>query len=191
MYNVTVQKTVVDENGDEVLYSFTSEGDTQEAAMQSACNYATMVEYGLQANKWAPTDDLAFPEEQLYQFIQPSQLGIIKQMYPNAVPMAYQNALAYVQSYIGAMFNVDEMLRSEYTTSTVLTLRLALSLQTAVFLLASSAQYSETIEMLNKQLHMLLRGLKSGNRNMGKAAVIGEPDVRVDIVDLTKTGNRP
>lgn len=190
MYSVTVQKVAVDAEGDEILYTFTANGDTQAEADYMACIYASMVEYGLLADKWQPSE-MAFPREQLYQFIQPSQLHIIESMYPDAVATAYQNALAYVQSYIGAMFNVDEILASDDTTSTSLTLRLALAIQTAIFLLASSPQYAETTELHNKQLHQLLRGLKSGQRNFGKSAVIGEPDVRVAVVNLTKTGAKP
>lgn len=190
MYRVTVQKTVVDSTGDEILYTYVATGETLEAATQEACVYASMIEYGLTAQKWQPSE-LAFPREQLYQFIQPSQLDILEQMYPDAVVSAYNNALAYVQSYIGAMFNVEEILEAGGTTSTAMTLRLALAIQTAIFLLASSPQYSETIETHNRQLHTLLRGLKSGGRNFGKSAEIAEPNMRVAIVNLTKTGAKP
>lgn len=190
MYRVTVQKTVVDSAGDEILYTYAATGANEEQATQVACLYASMVEYGLDAQRWMPAD-MAFPREQLYQFIQPAQLDILEQMYPDAVPNAYQNALAYVQSYIGAMFNVEEILEAGGTTSTAMTLRLALAIQTAIFLLASSPQYSETIEIHNQQLHTLLRGLKSGGRNFGKSAEVAEPNVRVAIVNLTKTGAKP
>lgn len=190
MYKVTVQKTIVDRDGDEALYTFTALGSTLEEATQTACIYASMVEYGLLADKWQPST-MSFPREQLYQFIQPSQLEIIEQMYPDAVATAYQNALAYVQSYVGAMFNIEEIIANEDTTSTGMTLRLALAIQTAVFLLSSSPQYSETIELHNRQIHTLLRGLKSGNRNFGTNAPIADPDVRVSIVKPTKTGSRP
>ena len=190
MYKVTVQKTVIDNEGNETLYTYSATGYTLEDATNTACIYASMIEYGLLADKWQPST-MAFPREQLYQFIQPSQLDIIEQMYPDAVDTAYQNALAYIQSYIGAMFNVDEIIANEDTTSTGMTLRLALAIQTAIFLMASSPQYSETIEMHNRQIHTLLRGLKSGNRNFGANAVIGEPDVRVSIVKPTKTGSKP
>ena len=190
MYKVTVQKSIVDRDGDEALYTFTALGSTLEEATQTACIYASMVEYGLLADKWQPST-MSFPREQLYQFIQPSQLEIIEQMYPDAVATAYQNALAYVQSYVGAMFNIEEIIANEDTTSTGMTLRLALAIQTAVFLLSSSPQYSETIELHNRQIHMLLRGLKSGNRNFGANAPIADPDVRVSIVKPTKTGSRP
>ena len=110
MWIETVQKTVVDPaTGDETLYTFSASAATQEVALRYACTYASMVEYGLVAQKWEPTD-MAFPREQLYQFIQPNQLEIIERMYPDAVTTAYQNAMAYVQSYIGAMFDVDTML---------------------------------------------------------------------------------
>lgn len=190
MYRVSVQKTVFDSAGDEILYTYSATGATEEQAVQVACLYASMVEYGVEAQKWSP-QEMAFPREQLYQFIQPSQLAILEQMYPDAVRSAYQNALAYVQSYIGAMFNVEEILEAGGTTSTVMTLRLALAIQTAVFLLASSPQYSETIEVHNQQLHTLLRGLKNGGRNFGKSAAIAEPDVRASIIRLTKTGAKP
>lgn len=190
MFKATVQRIVVDQYGDETSYTYTARAETESEAVRAACIYASMVEYGLLADKWQPSV-MAFPREQLYQFIQPSQLDIIEQMYPDAVATAYQNALAYVQSYIGAMFNVDEIIANEDTTSTGMTLRLALAIQTAVFLLSSSPQYSETIELHNRQIHTLLRGLKSGNRNFGANAIISEPDVRVSIVKPTKTGSRP
>jgi hypothetical protein len=149
-----------------------------------------MVEYGTLLEKWMP-ESMAFPREQLYQFIQPSQLEIIEGMYPNVVPTAYQNAMAYVQSYVGAMFDIDAMIASGDTSSTSLTLRLALCLSTVSFILASSPQYAETIEMHQKQVATLLRGLKSGNRNFGKNGITGEPNVRVAVVKLTKTGATP
>lgn len=190
MSRVTVQKTFIDSDGSEIVYTRTFTGDSVSQARELACIYASMVEYGLTAQKWQPSE-MAFPREQLYQFIQPSQLDILEQMYPDAVATAYQNALAYVQSYVGAMFNVDEMLASGDTSSSALTLRLALAIQTAVYLLASSPQYAETIEMHKRDVGTLLRGLKSGQRNFGRNAIEGDPNVRVAIVNLTKTGAKP
>lgn len=82
----TAQKTVVDPSGDEILYTYSAEASTSELALRQVCIYASMVEYGMVADKWQPKD-MAFPREQLYQFIQPSQLGIIERMYPDAVTM--------------------------------------------------------------------------------------------------------
>lgn len=186
----TAQKTVVDQSGDEVLYTYSAEASTRELALQQVCIYASMVEYGMVADKWQPKD-MAFPREQLYQFIQPSQLENIESMYPDAVATAYQSALAYVQSYIGNMFDVDAMLSSESTTSTALTLRLALAISTVTYVLASSPQYSEVIELHNRQLQTLLRGLKAGSRNMGKDGIIADPNVRATVVKLQKTGAKP
>lgn len=186
----TAQKTVVDPSGDEILYTYSAEASTSELALQQVCIYASMVEYGMVADKWQPKD-MAFPREQLYQFIQPSQLENIESMYPDAVATAYQSALAYVQSYIGNMFNVDAMLSSESTTSTALTLRLALAISTVTYVLASSPQYSEVIELHNRQLQTLLRGLKAGSRNMGKDGIVADPNVRAIVVKLQKTGAKP
>lgn len=186
----TAQKTVVDPSGDEVLYTYSAEASTRELALQQVRIYASMVEYGMVADKWQPKD-MAFPREQLYQFIQPSQLENIESMYPDAVATAYQSALAYVQSYIGNMFDVDAMLSSESTTSTALTLRLALAISTVTYVLASSPQYSEVIELHNRQLQTLLRGLKAGSRNMGRGGVIADPNVRATVVKLQKTGAKP
>lgn len=186
----TAQKTVVDPSGDEILYTYSAEASTSELALQQVRIYASMVEYGMVADKWQPKD-MAFPREQLYQFIQPSQLENIESMYPDAVATAYQSALAYVQSYIGNMFDVDAMLSSESTTSTALTLRLALAISTVTYVLASSPQYSEVIELHNRQLQTLLRGLKAGSRNMGKDGIIADPNVRATVVKLQKTGAKP
>lgn len=186
----TAQKTVVDPSGDEVLYTYSAEASTRELALQQVRIYASMVEYGMVAYKWQPKD-MAFPREQLYQFIQPSQLENIESMYPDAVATAYQSALAYVQSYIGNMFDVDAMLSSESTTSTALTLRLALAISTVTYVLASSPQYSEVIELHNRQLQTLLRGLKAGSRNMGRDGIIADPNVRATVVKLQKTGAKP
>lgn len=186
----TAQKTVVDPSGDEILYTYSAEASTSELALQQVCIYASMVEYGMVADKWQPKD-MAFPREQLYQFIQPSQLENIESMYPDAVATAYQSALAYVQSYIGNMFDVDAMLSSESTTSTALTLRLALAISTVTYVLASSPQYSEVIELHNRQLQTLLRGLKAGSRNMGKDGITADPNVRATVVKLQKTGAKP
>lgn len=186
----TAQKTVVDPSGDEILYTYSAEASTRELALQQVCVYASMVEYGMVADKWQPKD-MAFPREQLYQFIQPSQLENIESMYPDAVATAYQSALAYVQSYIGNMFDVDAMLSSESTTSTALTLRLALAISTVTYVLASSPQYSEVIELHNRQLQTLLRGLKVGSRNMGKDGIIADPNVRATVVKLQKAGAKP
>lgn len=186
----TAQKTVVDPSGDEVLYTYSAEASTRELALQQVRIYASMVEYGMVADKWQPKD-MAFPREQLYQFIQPSQLENIESMYPDAVATAYQSALAYVQSYIGNMFDVDATLSSESTTSTALTLRLALAISTVTYVLASSPQYSEVIELHNRQLQTLLRGLKAGSRNMGRDGIIADPNVRATVVKLQKTGAKP
>lgn len=191
LYRATTQKTFTDSDGTETLYTFSALDETVDNALFACTVYASMVEYGLIAEKWQPSDDMFFPKEQLYQFIQPSQLDILERMYPDCIGVAYQNALAYIQSYIGNMFNVDDIIAAADGSSTAFTLRLALVIQTAIYLLASSPQYAETIELHNKQLHMLLRGLKSGSRNFGKNAEIEEPNARVQIVNLSKTAQRP
>lgn len=190
MITVTVQKDFIFDDGSSTLYTFSANANTEEEALVSACQYASMVEYGLVAQKWQPKD-MPFTREQLYQFIQPSQLDVLESMYPDTVAVAYQNAYAYIQSYVGNMFDVDAMLDNNDTSATALTLRLALVIQTVIFILAASPQYAETIEMHNRQLHTLLKGLKTGNRNFGKGGIVAEPDVRVDIVKLQKSGSRP
>lgn len=191
MFTATVQKTVIDETtGEEILYVYSAIADTEDAATLLVRIYASMVEFGIIAEKWSPSD-LAFPKEQLYQFIQPATLDQLESVYPNVVATAYMNASAYVQSYLGAMFDIDAMLATGGTSSTALTLRLALCISTVTFILASTPQYSDVIELHNKQLHFLLRGLKSGQRNFGKAAIAGDPNVRVEIVTLKNTGAKP
>lgn len=191
MYTTTVQKTFTDSStGESLLYTFTATGETAEQSETTACVYASMVEYGYVADKWAPKD-MAFPEEQLYQFIQPAQLDAFKAMYPDIVATSYMSAKAYIQSYFGNMFDVDTILATEDTTTAGLTLRLALLISTVTYVLAASPQYAETIEVHNRQLHDLLRGLKSGQRNMGKGGTISTPDVRVSVVKLSDTGAKP
>lgn len=191
MYRISVNKTVTDvTTGDELYYTYAAEAEDESKALAEVLLYVSMVEYGMQAEKWSPKD-MAFPREQLYQFIQKNTLQIIESMYPDAVTTAYQNAMAYVQSYIGAMYDVDAMLASGDTSSTALTLRLALCISTVTYVLASSPQYAETIEMHNRQLHSLLKGLKSGSRNMGKGGIVAEPNVRAIVVNLPNTSNTP
>lgn len=190
MVTVTVQKNVVDMEGGETLYAFAATAETEEQAVLYACLYASMVEYGLTAQKWQPSD-LPFPKEQLYQFIQPATLYQLEAIYPDTITTAYANANAYIQSYIGAMFDVNAILDSGETTTTANTLRLALCLSTAIFILSSTPQYSDVVKQLNDQLSLLLRGLKSGQRNFGKSAIVGEPNVRVAVVSLSKEKNRP
>lgn len=175
---------------DDVLYTFVATAETEELATQYAIIYASMVEYGITAEQWAP-GAMAFPKEQLYQFIQRDTLAMIEGMYPDAVATAYANAKAYVQSYIGAMFDVDAMLASGDTTSTMLTLRLALCLCTASYVLAVAPQYSDTVIRHQDQMHLLLKGLKSGQRNMGKAGIPAEPNVRIGVVNLSNQGSKP
>lgn len=191
MWIATVQKTVTDEvTGDEILYTFSVSASTEDLATSLACVYASMVEYGMEARQWAP-GDMLFPREELYQFIQPNSLAVIEDMYPDAVPTAYRNAVAYVNSYIGNMFDVETMIADEDTTATGLTLRLILCLQTAIFILASSPQYSDVIECHKHQLNVLLKGLKAGSRNFGVNSAIAEPNARLQVVNLTKVTNRP
>lgn len=189
-YTVGVEKTVADVyTEDETVYLFSNENAVEADAENICILYASMVEYGLIAERWQP-DELAFPKTQLYQFIQPQTLAQLEAMYPDCVITAYNNALAYVQSYIGAMFDVDAMLENGGNSNTALTLRLALCLSTVTFILASSPQYSDVIEQQNKQLHHLLRGLKTGKRSFGKDAIVGDPNVRVSVVSLSR-GQRP
>lgn len=189
-WTVSGERTVIEEDGSETVYVY-SKTEILEVDAQDVVNlYGSMVEYGLVAEKWSP-QEMAFPKEQLYQFIQPATLATLEAMYPDAVITAYNNALAYVQSYVGAMFDIDAMLAVGGTTGTALTLRLALCISTVTYVLASSPQYSEVIEMHTKQLHYLLRGLKSGNRNFGKDGIAGDPNVRMTVVSLTKTGQNP
>lgn len=189
-WTVTAEKTVIEIDLSETLYTYSSTRLLEADAKADVIIYCSMVEYGLIAEHWQP-QDLAFPREQLYQFIQPATLEHLESMYADVVITAYNNALAYVQSYIGAMFDVEAMLETGGSTQTALTLRLALCLSTVTFILASSPQYSEVVMYQDKQLHMLLRGLKSGNRSFGKDSVIGDPNVRVASVSLAQQGNRP
>lgn len=190
MWTITVQKTVPDSEGNDIQYAFAASAFDEAIAEMYVCAYASMVEYGLSAQRWAP-GEMAFPREQLYQFIQRDVLATLEAMYENTVPTAYANAMAYIQSYFGNMYDIDAMLSSGDTSSTALTLRLALCISTVIFILASSPNYSETVETHNKQLHFLLRGLKSGQRNMGKAGIAAEPNVRLSVVSLSKIGSRP
>jgi len=191
-FTVSAEKTVVEdeETETETVYTY-SRITTDVADAEAICIiYASMIDYGLIAEHWQPKD-LAFPREQLYQFIQPRTLAQLEAVYPDVVITAYNNAVAYVQSYIGAMFDVEVMLQNGGTTQTAMTLRLALCLSTVTFILASSPQYSDVVVYQDRQLHQLLRGLKSGGRSFGKTAVIGDPNVRVTVVSLNKQNNRP
>lgn len=189
---VTVTKTFIDEDtGDELMYLYTITQPTYEEANDIALLYVSMVEYGTAANHWMPSDDMAFRYEDLYQFIQKGTLDQLVAMYPETVTTAYRNALAYVHSEIGAMFDIDAMLNSDDVSATSMTLRLALCMKTAWFCLASSAQYSEVTEQNEAQIKTLLKGLKSGSRNMGKAGLIAEPNVRGTIVSQGRKSNLP
>lgn len=191
MFTVTVQKTVIDEaTSEELVYVYSATAHTEEVAMQLVCVYASMVEYGMVAEKWEPSE-MAFPREQLYQFITPIMLQQLEEIYPDTVATAYMNANAYVQSYIGNMFSVDAILAAGQNTSTDLTLRLALCISTATFILSTTPQYSDVVKQLNDQLLLLLKGLKSGQRNFGKHAIPAEPNVRVEVVSLSKNVSRP
>lgn len=190
-WTVTVEKTVIEDDMSETLYTY-AKTEVLELDAENVCIlYASMVEYGLIAEHWQPKD-LAFPKEQLWQFIQPDTLEMFENMYPDTVITAYNHAHAHVQSYIGAMFDIDAMLETGGNSSTAYTLRLALLISTVTFILAASPQYSDVIEMHQKNCQMLLRGLKSGNRNFGKEAVEGDPNMRVTIVSKQSGGgSRP
>ena len=191
-FTVSAEKTVLEdeETETETVYTFAHNSILEADAENICIVYASMIDYGLIAEHWQPKD-LAFPREQLYQFVQPQTLAQLEAVYPDVVITAYNNAIAYVQSYIGAMFDIAVMLENGGTTHTDMTLRLALCLSTVTFILASSPQYSDVIMQQDKQLHYLLRGLKNGNRSFGKNAVVGEPNVRVVAVSLSKLGIRP
>ncbi len=189
MYSVTVQKTFVDSDGVEVVYAYTFEDEDERVAVMNARMYASMVEYGFELRKWRP-EDLAFPKEQLYQFIQPAVLRQLENIYPDVVRTGYASAKAYVQSYIGAMFDIDAMLE-EGDPLSLHSLRLALCVSTAIFVLSSTPQYSDVVKQLGEHLTLMLRGLKSGHRNMGKETIPGDPNVRCSAVSLGKNGKRP
>lgn len=189
-WTVTVEKTVLESDGMETVYVYAKTELTELEAENVTILYCSMVEYGLIAEHWQP-QDLMFPYDQLYQFIQPATLEQLVSIYPDVVITAYNNALAYVQTYIGAMFDVQAMVEEGGTTYTALTLRLALCISTSSFILASTPQYSDVTEQQMKQLHDLLRGLKSGNKSFGKTAIEGDPNVRVSIVSLSKPSNLP
>jgi len=191
-WSVSIEKTVVedDELATETVYTFGNTNVLEVEAEAICIMYASMVDYGLIAEHWQPKE-LAFPKSQLYQFIPPQTLAQFEAMYEDVVITGYNNALAYVQSYIGAMFDVEIMLETGGNSHTALTLRLALCISTVTFILASSPQYSEVTEQQNRQLHYLLRGLKSGSRSFGKNAVAGDPNVRMSVVSLNKNGKRP
>lgn len=187
MWTATVNKTFEDSDGSEIMYSFSATASTEQEAIDLVMLYVSMVEYGTLANEWAP-GDMAFSREQLLQFIQRSQLENIEAMYPNVVANSYMNALSYIQTYIGNMFDVEAMLSSDDTSSSsAITLRLSLCLCTAIYVLASSPQYSDTIECHQKRLETLLKGLQRGSRNMGRQGIVAEPNVRAIVVKRTNS----
>lgn len=189
-YTVTAARTVTEDDDTETEYTYSKTETLEADALAATIVYASMVEYGLLVEHWKP-QDMAFPRSQLYQFIQPATLEQLEAMYEDIVTTSYNNALAYVQSYVGAMFDIETMLDEGGTTNTALTLRLALCISTVTFILASSPQFSDVINHYNDVLSKLLRGLKSGNRNFGADSTIPEKDVRVFSVSLSKTGNKP
>lgn len=178
MFTCTVSKTIEDEN-----YVFSANGATAAEAELYARTYASMVEYALAYDKYAP-GAMFFPKENLYQFIAPQVLATLEAQFPMCVDVAYQNALAYVESYVGNMFDLPAMIASGDTSHTANTLRLILCLATAQFVLASTPQYADVTRQWNDQLLMMLRGLKQGSRNFGKNAIEAEPNARVEVVTL-------
>ncbi len=186
---VTISKTITEEDGTEVLYSYSVITTDSNFDVNPLRLYASMVEYGLTAMKWKPRE-LSFPKEYLYQFIQRQTLNNLESANEDIIYTAHENALSYVSSYVGSKFDINAILEKEETDLTSNTLRLALLISTVVYILAVVPQYSDVMELHRRELHLLLKGLKSAQRSFGKDSVIQEPDVRVSSVKLNRTGAR-
>lgn len=188
----TAKKTFTDpKTGAVRSYSNTPVMCISEAeSLQSAAEYASLIEYGEQVIVAAEPGKMYFPEEELYQWISPQQLDQFKKMYPDCVEISYNSALGYVYSQIGELYDIASILAGDTNEGTSKIMRWILTVLTAYNITSPSARHSETLRDNYEMVVKKVTEMKNGATTLHDAPIKETPNAWGTVVNGSKNKMR-
>lgn len=188
----TAKKTFTDpKTGAVRSYSNTPVMCISEAgSLQSAAEYASLIEYGEQVIVAAEPGKMYFPEEELYQWISPQQLDQFKKMYPDCVEISYNSALGYVYSQIGELYDIASILAGDTNEGTAKIMRWILTVLTAYNITSPSARHSETLRDNYEMVVKKVTEMKNGATTLHDAPIKETPNAWGTVVNGSKNKMR-
>lgn len=188
----TAKKTFTDpKTGAVRSYSNTPVMCISEAeSLQSAAEYASLIEYGEQVIVAAEPGKMYFPEEELYQWISPQQLDQFKKMYPDCVEISYNSALGYVYSQIGELYDIASILAGDTNDGTSKIMRWILTVLTAYNITSPSARHSETLRDNYEMVVKKVTEMKNGATTLHDAPIKETPNAWGTVVNGSKNKMR-
>lgn len=188
----TAKKTFTDpKTGAVRSYSNTPVTCISEAeSLQSAAEYASLIEYGEQVIVAAEPGKMYFPEEELYQWISPQQLDQFKKMYPDCVEISYNSALGYVYSQIGELYDIASILAGDTNDGTAKIMRWILTVLTAYNITSPSARHSETLRDNYEMVVKKVTEMKNGATTLHDAPIKETPNAWGTVVNGSKNKMR-
>lgn len=188
----TAKKTFTDpKTGAVRSYSNTPVMCISEAeSLQSAAEYASLIEYGEQVIVAAEPGKMYFPEEELYQWISPQQLDQFKKMYPDCVEISYNSALGYVYSQIGELYDIASILAGDTNDGTAKIMRWILTVLTAYNITSPSARHSETLRDNYEMVVKKVTEMKNGATTLHDAPIKETPNAWGTVVNGSKNKMR-
>lgn len=188
----TAKKTFTDpKTGAVRSYSNTPVMCISEAeSLQSAAEYASLIEYGEQVIVAAESGKMYFPEEELYQWISPQQLDQFKKMYPDCVEISYNSALGYVYSQIGELYDIASILAGDTNDGTAKIMRWILTVLTAYNITSPSARHSETLRDNYEMVVKKVTEMKNGATTLHDAPIKETPNAWGMVVNGSKNKMR-
>lgn len=188
----TAKKTFTDpKTGAVRSYSNTPVMCISEAeSLQSAAEYASLIEYGEQVIVAAEPGKMYFPEEELYQWISPQQLDQFKKMYPDCVKISYNSALGYVYSQIGELYDIASILAGDTNDGTAKIMRWILTVLTAYNITSPSARHSEALRDNYEMVVKKVTEMKNGATTLHDAPIKETPNAWGTVVNGSKNKMR-
>lgn len=188
----TAKKTFTDpKTGAVRSYSNTPVMCISEAeSLQSAAEYASLIEYGEQVIVAGEPGKMYFPEEELYQWISPQQLDQFKKMYPDCVEISYNSALGYVYSQIGELYDIASILAGDTNEGTAKIMRWILTVLTAYNITSPSARHSETLRDNYEMVVKKVTEMKNGATTLHDAPIKETPNAWGTVVNGSKNKMR-
>lgn len=159
-------------------------------SLQSAAEYASLIEYGEQVIVAAEPGKMYFPEEELYQWISPQQLDQFKKMYPDCVEISYNSALGYVYSQIGELYDIASILAGDTNDGTAKIMRWILTVLTAYNITSPSARHSETLRDNYEMVVKKVTEMKNGATTLHDAPIKDTPNAWGTVVNGSKNKMR-
>lgn len=133
-----------------------------------------------------PVANMYFPEEDLYQWISPQQLDQFKKMYRNCVILAYNNALGYLYSQIGELYDLDAMLSGDTNDPTAKILHWIMTVLTAYNIAAPSTKHSQSLQDNFDMVIRKVTEMKNGATTLHDAPLKPEPNAWGGVVNSNK-----